>query len=76
MGKTLGDMGCWDEAEACLDRALKVNPNDASAWHNRGVALNGAKRFEEAVACYDRAIALASSLVEAWCCKGASLSAL
>ena len=54
--------GAWIAA----DRALAVNPNDASAWHNLGAAFASVRRFGEAIACYDRAIALDPRYAPGW----------
>jgi tetratricopeptide (TPR) repeat protein len=40
------------------DRALALGPEDALAWHRRGIALGELGRHTEAVESYDRALAL------------------
>ncbi len=50
--------GRRDEALAAYDRALALDPNDAAAWYNKGVALAALGRRDEALAAYDRALAL------------------
>jgi tetratricopeptide (TPR) repeat protein len=30
----------YKEAMECYDKALEIDPNDASAWYNKGLALN------------------------------------
>ena len=37
------------------DKATKINPNDASAWYNKGIALDNLGRYEEAIECFDEA---------------------
>jgi tetratricopeptide (TPR) repeat protein len=33
-------LGKYEEAIACYDEALKLNPNDANAYRNRQIALD------------------------------------
>lgn len=44
------------ETEKKLRRYLKKNENNAIAWYNVGVALDGQGRFEEAIEAYDTAM--------------------
>ena len=43
-----------------FDRAIEINPNDYTAWTNKGVALGNLERYEQAIASYDRAIEIKS----------------
>jgi tetratricopeptide (TPR) repeat protein len=36
----------YKEAMECYDKALGIDPNDASAWYNKGLALNKLKSTE------------------------------
>ena len=38
------------------DRAIKMDPNNAYAWYNRGNALYASGKYNEAMESYDRAI--------------------
>ncbi|HAA27766.1 MAG TPA: hypothetical protein DCE56_08970, partial [Cyanobacteria bacterium UBA8553] len=47
----------WDEeAMANYDKALAINPDDYSAWNNKGIALARVGQSEEAVASFDKAL--------------------
>jgi tetratricopeptide (TPR) repeat protein len=43
---------------ADFSTAIKLNPNDADAYFNRGIALGELKQHEEAMADYKKAISL------------------
>jgi tetratricopeptide (TPR) repeat protein len=48
----------------CLDatnKALTIEPNNALAWNNRGVALDGLTRYPEALEAYDKALSINSN---------------
>ena len=45
-------------AIANYDRAIALNPDDAEAYHNRGIAKDAQGDYAGAIADYDRAIAL------------------
>jgi predicted O-linked N-acetylglucosamine transferase (SPINDLY family) len=45
-------------ASEAAERALAVNPNDAGAWRDLGLALLEHRRHKGAVACYGRALEL------------------
>ncbi|MDF0591121.1 tetratricopeptide repeat protein [Candidatus Methanocrinis natronophilus] len=38
-GSALGSQGKYDEALQAFDEALHVDPENATAWYNRGFAL-------------------------------------
>ena len=73
-GTALSNLGRFEEALAACDRALALDPNDAS-WNNKGNALNDLGRYEEALAAYDRALALDPNVAMAWNNKGGALNA-
>lgn len=50
--------GNWAEAEKAWRTALSLDPNDARAWTNLGVALNRQNKDDEALAAWTRATAL------------------
>ncbi len=75
-GKALDSLGRYEEALACYDRALAVNPQLAEAWSNKGGALHRLGRYEEALACCDRALALNPQYASAWSNKGGALHGL
>ena len=47
-------------------KAIEINPQDADAWYNKGVALYNLGRYEEAIKAYDEAIKLNPQDTDAW----------
>ena len=46
----LNELNRFDEALASFDQAIKLNPDYAEAFNNRGITLNELRRFDEALA--------------------------
>jgi tetratricopeptide (TPR) repeat protein len=65
-----------EEAVKSYDRALALKPDDALAWHWRGIALRELGRNEEALESYDRALALEPDDYPAWGNRGIALGSL
>lgn len=61
-------------AEDLLRRSLTVNPRDAAAHLNLGVALRDQKHYKEALACYDAALALQPDFAEVYVARGVALN--
>jgi tetratricopeptide (TPR) repeat protein len=55
------------------NKLLKINPEDAVAWSNKGLALGNLGRYEEALECFDKALEINPEKAEAWSDKGAAL---
>ncbi|HEY9630364.1 MAG TPA: tetratricopeptide repeat protein [Coleofasciculaceae cyanobacterium] len=55
-GVELYELNRYADAVEFYDKALKITPDDYTAWNNRGTALSALKRYEEAIASYDQAI--------------------
>ena len=55
------------------DQAIKINPNYAYAWNNKGIALHNLGKHKDAIECYDRAIMIDPNYADAWNNKGVSL---
>jgi len=73
-GASLDNLGRHhEEAIACYDRALEINPRVAEAWNNKGVALRKLGKPQEAIACYDRALEINPRDAGAWNNKGVAL---
>ncbi|MGO9995520.1 MAG: tetratricopeptide repeat protein [Steroidobacteraceae bacterium] len=53
-----GQTGNFQHAIRLLNRAINVEPENATVYRNRALALRGLNRFIEALADYDRIIAL------------------
>lgn len=64
------------EAILAYYKAIKIKPNYALAWYNRGVALNELQRYSEAVTSYDKAIKFQPKDYEAWYNRGVALNEL
>ena len=75
-GVSLGRLGRPDEALACYDRALAIDPQYAMAWNNKGAALGTLGRYDEEIACCDRALAIDPQYKDAWVGKGTALAEL
>ena len=56
--------------------STEINPNNRSAWNNRGVTLRQLNRLEESLDCYERALALKKEYAWAWHNKGYALELL
>jgi tetratricopeptide (TPR) repeat protein/tRNA A-37 threonylcarbamoyl transferase component Bud32 len=72
-GVSLSNLGKPQEAIACYNRALEINPTHADAWCNKGAALYDLGKPQEAIACYDRALEINPTHADAWLNKGAAL---
>ncbi|MDP3839452.1 MAG: tetratricopeptide repeat protein, partial [Methylococcales bacterium] len=75
-GNDLEDIGQFDRALACYDRALSLNPDYARAHSNRGNVLQLLQRFTDALISYDRALAVRPDYAEAFFNRGNALRAL
>jgi len=69
-GQTLLNLEQPEEALACFDEVIALEPHNAEAYVKKGAALEKLQREDEAVECYDRAIAADSSLTTAYLHKG------
>ena len=56
-----------------MDRSLKTNPTYASAWNQKGLALQELQRYEEAITCFDKSIEINPTYTDAWYSKGLAL---
>ncbi|MDZ7957969.1 MAG: tetratricopeptide repeat protein [Aulosira sp. DedQUE10] len=58
------------EAIACWDKTIKIQPNYYPAWGNRGIVLTKLGRFAEAIASYDKVLAIKPDDYLAWYYRG------
>jgi tetratricopeptide (TPR) repeat protein len=72
-GNTLDDLSRYEEAIAAYDQAIRLDPNNADAYNNKGVDLYDLKRYEEAIVAYDQAIRLDPNNADAYYNKGNTL---
>jgi tetratricopeptide (TPR) repeat protein len=75
-GKALYFENRYDEAIACYDLALEMEPGNAKAWFSRGATLAKLQRYNEALESYDKATHIKSDFFEAWFGQGAVLTKL
>ncbi len=61
-----GDLGLAARAVDDYDVAIALNPNNAAAHHNRGLAHSRQRRFDLAIADFDRAIGLREDYASAY----------
>lgn len=69
-GQSLLSLDKPEEAIACFDEAIALDPRHAEALVKKGTALERLNRFEEAIACYDQAIAADRTMTLAYLYKG------
>jgi serine/threonine protein kinase len=69
-GICLSDLGRYDEAVECFDRALRDAPRWVNLWANKGRALRALGRHGEALGCYDKAIQCNPNEPTPWDNKG------
>jgi tetratricopeptide (TPR) repeat protein len=69
-GQALLNMDKPEEALACFDEVLTLEPKNADALVKKGTALERLRKLNEAIECYDRAIAADSSMTIAYLYKG------
>ena len=75
-GLALADLGKYNEAIICYDKALEINPRYAEAWNNKGGALAKLGKHNEAIICLDKALEINPRDNKAWNNKGVALDAL
>jgi serine/threonine protein kinase len=75
-GASLDALERPEEALACYEQALRINPRYVDAWSNKGVVLVKLGRVEEALACDDRALEIEPRNAEKLVNKAGTLVAL
>jgi tetratricopeptide (TPR) repeat protein len=66
----------YEDAIACYNKAVKIEPEKAVAWFKLGIANSRVKRYNDAIACYDKAIELKPDYHQAWRDRGVALGNL
>ena len=69
-GQSLLNLDHSEEALACFDEVLALEPSHAEALVKKGTALERLRKLDEAISCYDRAIAANNSMTIAYLYKG------
>ena len=67
------DLGNLRQAIEDYDRAIEINPENAGAYYNRGVAYGKLGDHRQAIEDYDRAIEINPEYAEAYNNRGARL---
>ncbi len=57
-GEQLGAEGQWEEARACYQKAVKLDPKNWKAYHLLGDACLNLEQYEKAVKCYRNCLKL------------------
>jgi tetratricopeptide (TPR) repeat protein len=53
-GTALGNLGKYEQAIECFDKAIKINPNEPKIWYTKGIALGNLGKYEQAIECFDK----------------------
>jgi tetratricopeptide (TPR) repeat protein len=69
-GQSLLDLDKTEDALACFDEALSLEPDHAEALVKKGAALERLRKLNEAIECYDRAIKADNTMTIAYLYKG------
>ncbi len=56
MGNTMYSMGKYEDAIDSFNKSLQIDPGNAVAWNNKGLALAKSGKIDEAIICYDKAL--------------------
>ena len=69
--------GRVDEAIACYDKAIEIDPDNSSVFLiSKGIALFSQRKYDEAMTCFDKAIEIDPNNADAWNGKGHALAFL
>ena len=73
LGTALLQLKKYDEAIKHLDVSIKLNPNFAETYANKGIALAEQHQYREAITNYDKAINFKNNFYNAYLNKGIAL---
>ena len=73
LGTALLQLKKYDEAIKHLDVSIKLNPNFAESYANKGIALAEQHQYREAITNYDKAINFKNNFYNAYLNKGIAL---
>jgi tetratricopeptide (TPR) repeat protein len=66
----------WSNNDIAYDETIKLDPNDANTWADKGFALRRQSEYDEAIRAYNKAIRLNLNHAESWYGMGIALDAL
>lgn len=69
-------MKIYQETVQIYNKTLKTNPQDTTAWNNKGATLISIKEYQEAIECFDKALKIDPKDAAALHNKGISLEKL
>ncbi|NER28297.1 MAG: tetratricopeptide repeat protein, partial [Symploca sp. SIO1C4] len=55
-GDRLRSLSRYEEAIACYQKALEIQPDDSYAWYWQGNLLSDLERYEQAIASYEKVL--------------------
>ena len=58
----------------CMDSIIQLDPKNAYAWGNKGIALANSGKSEEAIECYDNALEVDPKDARTWYNKGNAIA--
>ena len=65
-GHASGDLGQYEAALACFDRAIEIRPDHGEAWFGRSNALTALSRYDDAILSYRKAAEHDSQNFQVW----------
>ncbi len=65
--------GRYEEAINAYNESIRLEPNGADVWNNRGVVLTRLQRYDPAIASYDHALQILPNYGDAWNNRGVTL---
>jgi len=69
----LADSGQYDEALDLINRAIKLDANNANSWYNKGIIIFKMGRYQDALNSFAQAVDIDPEFTEAWYNKGLAL---
>ena len=73
IGVVFGEFKDYNYAIICFDKAIDIDPQYATAYYNKGLALSALGRKDDAIDCYDKAIDIDPQYAKAYYNKGVAL---
>ncbi len=67
LGNLYSDLGQYEEASDCLNRAIALDPNKYTYYYHLGLAMASARRYPEAIQALEKTVELAPQHVLAHC---------